>query len=443
MKIKDVEKLTGLTAKSIRYYESKRLIAVERNEENSYRNYTDADVARLKWIKMFRYLDFSIEEIEKLLSMDAARIKEALRQKAESFSERENLLEDKRTLCLSLARDYDDPAAAVEKYSGTVEYLESDEWRDLKEQLEDHAAPDLVSAVALTLICLAPAFWLFYNIKTARTGLLMFNVIAALLGTALTTWNWTRYASQVRKNKARVRRKTRKTVWLIPAMIAAFLLGLAAMMGGMALLQNLLVPEDFLFFEHGPVAGALLIWLIMLPAILFCVLLVERLRKKPAEEMEDVSDLLFLWNRLGRWRAAVVAVWLLALYCCAFSFTAVTEDRIVRYSPGRPTGVEYAYSEVESIRTGFGDKNFFIAEYRRKGSFYYQIEIDGRAVTFHAPTVNGQIERYREHTYLELEEFDRALTALGIPKEADESGWENCDLDKEYVDRFLRIIRSE
>lgn len=34
MTIKDVEKITGLTAKSIRYYEDKGLLKVERNEEN-------------------------------------------------------------------------------------------------------------------------------------------------------------------------------------------------------------------------------------------------------------------------------------------------------------------------------------------------------------------------------------------------------------------------
>ena len=41
---------------------------------------------------------------------------------------------------------------------------------------------------------------------------------------------------------------------------------------------------------------------------------------------------------------------------------------------------------------------------------------------------------------MELEEFDQALVELGIKKEADKTGWENCDFDKEYVDRFLRII---
>ena len=55
MKINDVEKLTGLTAKSIRYYESKGLITVQHNKENGYRIYTEEDVLHLKRIKVLRY----------------------------------------------------------------------------------------------------------------------------------------------------------------------------------------------------------------------------------------------------------------------------------------------------------------------------------------------------------------------------------------------------
>jgi len=133
MKIKDVEKLTGLTVKSIRYYESKNLITVARNEENSYRNYTEADVNRLRWIKMFRYLDFSIEEIENLLTMDVDEIKEVLRQKADAFSKQKNLCEDKQNLCLSLAKDYENGFTVVEEYNDTIEFLESDEMSELME----------------------------------------------------------------------------------------------------------------------------------------------------------------------------------------------------------------------------------------------------------------------------------------------------------------------
>ncbi|MEE1144297.1 MAG: hypothetical protein UHT63_02945 [Acutalibacteraceae bacterium] len=57
-------------------------------------------------------------------------------------------------------------------------------------------------------------------------------------------------------------------------------------------------------------------------------------------------------------------------------------------------------------------------------------------------TLYGDIERYNEHTYLELKEFDTALTALDIPKTASDEWSEYCEYDKEYVDRFLRIVHN-
>lgn len=440
MKIKDVEKLTGLTAKSIRYYESKNLITVARNEGNSYRDYTEADVNRLRWIKMFRYLDFSIEEIENLLTMDVDEIKEALRQKADTFSKQKNLCEDKQNLCLSLAKDYENGPKVVEEYNDTIELVKSDEMVELMEQLEDYAAPNLISSIIQTLIFMAPVLWLFYNIKAARVDLLMVNGIAAVAGTALTTWNWIHYVNHYQKHRARVKRKNRKMIWMVPVMIASLILGLAALIAVMVLIPELMIPNDYLFVEQGPVTGIVLIWLVMIPVILLCVLAIVKIRKKTTEEMEDTNDILFIWNHLGKWRPAAIVAWLVALYCCITNFNVVTEDKIICYSPWNPMGIEYEYSDVKSIKTGFGDKNFSIAEYKKKGNFFYQVEINGKTITFHTPSINEKIKRYEEHSYLELEEFDQALVELGIPKEADKTGWENCDFDKEYVDRFLRII---
>lgn len=440
MTIKEAEKLTGLTAKSIRYYESKNLISVARNKENSYRDYTEADVERLKWIKMFRYLEFSIEEIEKLLTMDVDEIKDALRQKADVFSRQKNLCEDKQDLCLSLAKDYGMRPEVVEEYNGTIEFLESDEMGELMEQLENSSAPNLITTIVQTLVFMAPVLWLFYNIKTERIGMLMGNGIAAIVGTAFTTWIWIYYANQYQKNRARVKKKNHEMVWMVPVMIAAVILGLAFVIAVMVYIPEQMVPEDYLFVEQGPITGVVLIWLVMIPVILLCVLAVMKIRRKTMEEMEDLNDILFIWNHLGKWRPIAAVVWLIAVYCCVINFTAVTAERIICYSPWNPMGTEYAYSDVESIRTGFGSKNISLAEYKKKGSFFYQIEIDGRTITFHAPGTNEDIERYEEHTYLELEEFDQALVKLGIPKEADKTGWENCDFDQEYIDRFLRII---
>ena len=63
MKINDVKKLTGLTAKALRLYESKGLISVSR-EENGYRSYTQNDVEILKEIKLYRSIGISLSDIK-------------------------------------------------------------------------------------------------------------------------------------------------------------------------------------------------------------------------------------------------------------------------------------------------------------------------------------------------------------------------------------------
>ncbi len=443
MTIKDVEKLTGLTAKSIRYYESKKLLFVARNEDNSYRDYTEDDVNRLRWIKLFRYLDFSIEEIGKLLNMSEEELREALQQKADTISTQKNQWEDKQNLCLSLAKKYKGDKKTVEQYMDTIEFLESDEMTELTEQLEDYAAPDLVSTIVQTIFFMAPVLWLFYNIKAERIGMLMTNGILAVIGTALTTWNWVHYAYQYQRQRARIKKKTHKMIWMIPAMILALILGLGSLLIVMVRIPEWMIPKDYLFLEQGPVSGIVLIWLVMIPAILLCVLIIAKISNQSTEKLEDINDILYLWNHLGKWRPMVISAWLIALYCCLTNFTAVTPKQIIRYTPLNPLGTAYEYSDISSIKAGFGNRTISIAEYKRKGSFFYQIELDGKTITFHAPGVNEDIERYAEHAYLELEEFDQALVALGIPKEAEKTGWENCDLDKEFVDRFLRIIALE
>ncbi len=64
MNINEVEKLTGISKQNIRFYESKGLLKPSRNKINSYREYSEEDIKVLNIIKLFRLLDFSIEQIE-------------------------------------------------------------------------------------------------------------------------------------------------------------------------------------------------------------------------------------------------------------------------------------------------------------------------------------------------------------------------------------------
>ena len=68
MNIGDAAKATGLSSKTIRYYESIDLIAADR-QENGYRTYTDAHVHKLRFVQRARGLGFSIDDCRALLSL--------------------------------------------------------------------------------------------------------------------------------------------------------------------------------------------------------------------------------------------------------------------------------------------------------------------------------------------------------------------------------------
>lgn len=66
MKINEVERLVGVTKRNIRFYEKEGLLAPDRNAENGYRDYGEADVETLKKIKLLRKLDLPLEEIRRM-----------------------------------------------------------------------------------------------------------------------------------------------------------------------------------------------------------------------------------------------------------------------------------------------------------------------------------------------------------------------------------------
>ena len=66
--IKEAEQLTGISSQNIRYYEKQGLLCPARNEDNSYREYSDNDIERLKLIRLFRKLGMPIEELRRLLN---------------------------------------------------------------------------------------------------------------------------------------------------------------------------------------------------------------------------------------------------------------------------------------------------------------------------------------------------------------------------------------
>ena len=67
MKINEVEAAVGVTKKNIRFYEEEGLISPSREPGNGYRSYSQADVERLRRIKLLRKLDVPLAEIREML----------------------------------------------------------------------------------------------------------------------------------------------------------------------------------------------------------------------------------------------------------------------------------------------------------------------------------------------------------------------------------------
>jgi DNA-binding transcriptional MerR regulator len=62
-------KLTGLTTKTIRYYEMLGLLPRPQRSESGYRLYSEEDVQRLEFIKKAKHLGLSLEDIRDILAL--------------------------------------------------------------------------------------------------------------------------------------------------------------------------------------------------------------------------------------------------------------------------------------------------------------------------------------------------------------------------------------
>lgn len=88
MEIKEVAKATGLTEKTIRYYEHRGLVIPMAKELNgrSFRDYSPEDVEALRAVSTLRRVRFPVEEIGRM-QQDPACIPEVIRDYGESVEE--------------------------------------------------------------------------------------------------------------------------------------------------------------------------------------------------------------------------------------------------------------------------------------------------------------------------------------------------------------------
>lgn len=72
-RIGEAAQQSGVTSANIRYYEKEGLLAPGVRSDNSYRMYTSTDVHRLRFIRLCRAMDMSLDEVRTLLALDWSR----------------------------------------------------------------------------------------------------------------------------------------------------------------------------------------------------------------------------------------------------------------------------------------------------------------------------------------------------------------------------------
>ncbi|MFZ5847293.1 MAG: MerR family transcriptional regulator [Actinomycetota bacterium] len=69
MQIGEVAERTGLSLRTLRYYEEVGLVTPSARSAGGFRLYAETDVARLRLIRRMKPLDFSLEEMKDVLSV--------------------------------------------------------------------------------------------------------------------------------------------------------------------------------------------------------------------------------------------------------------------------------------------------------------------------------------------------------------------------------------
>lgn len=112
-RIGEVSCLTGLSADTLRYYEKIHLLRPVSRSTSGIRAYDDQDLSRLRFIQRAKAMNFSLEEIARLMEMreDPQRARDEVRElthrkldEVESHMKELEILRKELTLLINLCR---------------------------------------------------------------------------------------------------------------------------------------------------------------------------------------------------------------------------------------------------------------------------------------------------------------------------------------------------
>ena len=101
MKIGEAARASGVSAKTIRYYESIGLIPRASRSESGYRSFVQIDIDTLRFVQRARSLGFSVKDVARLLDLwrDRSRVSSAVKTLAtEQLGEIDRKIDELRSM---------------------------------------------------------------------------------------------------------------------------------------------------------------------------------------------------------------------------------------------------------------------------------------------------------------------------------------------------------
>ena len=122
--IREVAKLTGVSIRTLQYYDEIGLLKPKRREGSRYRLYGKEDLERLQQILFFRELDFGLNEIKELLKENGDNKKELFHRQRELLTAKRDRLNGLIRLLKKLERGEEALSFVEFDLSGYFEMLE-------------------------------------------------------------------------------------------------------------------------------------------------------------------------------------------------------------------------------------------------------------------------------------------------------------------------------
>ncbi|MEG0249431.1 MAG: MerR family transcriptional regulator [Peptostreptococcus sp.] len=118
--VSQLAKISGVSGRTLRYYDEIDLLKPKRIDSNGYRIYTESEIDMLQQILFYRELDFSLEDIKKIVRSPEFEIKYALKNQLINLQEKRNRLDKliKNVNKTILSMEGDITMSDIEKFEG-------------------------------------------------------------------------------------------------------------------------------------------------------------------------------------------------------------------------------------------------------------------------------------------------------------------------------------